>query len=86
MEKAEEEGKLRIVVKKDERKTNNYYHLYTRATIFSLYDVVSMHNPNNPHNKQPRPSTAISYKNYLDKKNAIIRQNTIDWFIAMNKI
>lgn len=70
MEKAEEEGKLRIVVKKkDERKTNNYYYLYTRviliATIFSLYDVVSMPNPKNPHNKQPRPSTAIPYKNYL---------------------
>lgn len=57
---------------KKDKKTNNYYHLYTRvilkATIFSLYDVVSKPNPNNPHNKQPRPSTAIPYKNYLDEK------------------
>lgn len=57
--------------KKDEKKTNNYHHLYIRvilkATIFSLYAVVSISNPKTPHNKQQRPSTANPYKNYLDE-------------------
>lgn len=56
-----EEEIVGIVVKRGNRKVSN--HLYTRviliAPIFSLYDVVPMPNPQNPHNKQPSPSTAI---------------------------
>lgn len=78
LEEIKEEEIVGIVVKRGNRKVSN--HLNTRviliAPIFSLYDVVPMPNPPNPHNKQPSPSTAIPLKKCFLITYAIIRLYT----------